>query len=318
MNTTDTAIEEIKQEKEKTTKSKFFNVMLLAFKIVTKTFKISAKMTKLALAGVSLAAYSYVYSWKFALILMLQLLIHEYGHIWAMKKVGIKTRGIYFIPFVGGAAVAEEDFKTRRDEVFVAIMGPIFGFACALSMLITYYVTDMPLFAAAASWMAMLNLFNLLPINPLDGGRIMKSIAFSLHSYIGIAFLIVGILGGIALAIYAHIWIFILVIILSSLELLVEFYFMRRRKKDEEEYERLITRYHEIMEKHNLTEEQKQQIMNDHPLPELVKIPVKPVMNTKEIIYSALGFFALAIILYLFMAATAHIPGASIAKELLD
>lgn len=283
--------------------SKIGKALLIFFKVLSKALSISAKVTKLALAGVSLAAYTYMYSWKFALILMFQLLIHEYGHIWAMKKVGIKTKGIYFIPFVGGAAVASEDFKSRRDEVFIALMGPVFGFGCALIMMVLYYCTDNPMYAAGASWMAMMNLFNLLPINPLDGGRVMKSIAFSINSWIGLIFMGIGIVASIVLAFMAHIWIFVLVVILSSIEFSVEIYFHRKTVKRNK---KLNDDLNEIRLEWKVD-----------PIEDVNEITQKPPMSLLEITYSTLAYFALAFVLYWFMASTMHIPGASFAMEML-
>ena len=120
---------------------------------------------------------------------MLLLIVHESGHVWAMKKSGMKTKGIYFIPLLGGMAVTDEMFPDRKTEAFVAIMGPIWGLALSVMALGLWYLSGWPHFAVAAAWMATVNLFNLLPINPLDGGRILKSITFSVSSYLGIIFL---------------------------------------------------------------------------------------------------------------------------------
>lgn len=306
--------------------NKLINVFFICMKIVTKITSLIAKVSKLALAGISLAAYTYMYSWEFALMLMAQLFIHEYGHIWAMKKVGIKTKGIYFIPFVGGAAVASEDFKTRKDEVFVALMGPVFGFGCAFIMLAIYYFTKDPMYAAGASWMAMINLFNLLPINPLDGGRVMKSIAFSIHSWAGYVFMGIGIVASILLAVFAQMWLFILVVIISSLELLVEFWFNRKRKIEQQEYDA-----QRISISNNIEKLRKYHADNNVPIPDdsilrsdLKKLlpeydvtPIKPTMTMLQMLNATLEYFALAILLYWFMALTMDIPGASLAMDVL-
>lgn len=181
------------------------------------------KVGKIGLAGASLASYAYLLSWEFAAIIMVSLFVHESGHIWAMKRCGIKTKGIYFIPFVGGAAVAEGEFSSRREEVFIAIMGPIWGFALAALSALAYYCTNNPLFAAAASWMAMMNLFNLLPINPLDGGRIMKSIAYSVHSSAGLIFLVFGMIASGFIAVKFGLYIFVLLLIVGGIELATEY-----------------------------------------------------------------------------------------------
>ncbi|HEX8918819.1 MAG TPA: site-2 protease family protein [Chloroflexota bacterium] len=168
--------------------------------VVAKGAK-AVSMVKVALVGASFGLYSVLFSWQFALIILISLFVHENGHIWAMKRCGMKTRGIYFIPFLGGAAVADEAFPSRSDEAFVAIMGPVWGLALAVAVAVLYVITGDSLWAAAAGWMAFINLFNLFPVNPLDGGRIVKSAAFSLGSWLGIAVMVAGFLGAIVFSI---------------------------------------------------------------------------------------------------------------------
>ena len=80
-----------------------------------------------ALGGIlSVGLYTYLFTWQMGVSLVAFILLHEYGHLWAMKKCGIKTRGIYLIPGFGGVALAEEGFKSGRNEAFIAIMGPVF------------------------------------------------------------------------------------------------------------------------------------------------------------------------------------------------
>jgi hypothetical protein len=178
------------------------------------------------------------------------------------------------------------------------------------------------MFAAGAAWMAMINLFNLLPINPLDGGRVMKSIAFSIHSWFGYVFMIIGIIASIFLAIYAHIWIFILVVILSSLELVVEFYFNHKRRKEEIEYKEQCDKLNakmDVLRKEHIEKGipiPTTSVLNVS-LPEIEITPEKPTMNIKEIVLAVLQYFALAIILYIFMEDTMHIPGAALAMDIL-
>ena len=72
----------------------FLGFAALGFKL----FK-SAKVVKAALAGASVAGYAWLFSIEFALMLIACLVVHEYGHVRAMKYFGIKTKGIYLIPF---------------------------------------------------------------------------------------------------------------------------------------------------------------------------------------------------------------------------
>ncbi|CZF81247.1 Stage IV sporulation protein FB [Grimontia celer] len=156
-----------------------------------KLFK-SAKVIKVVLAGASVAAYSWLFSWQFALALIACLVVHEYGHIRAMKYFGMKTKGIYLIPFMGGLALSDEKINTRWQDVVISIMGPTFGLFMSLAALVAYWVTGNVFFAGLATFNALLNLFNLLPILPLDGGHILKSISFSMNSVAGLVACIAG------------------------------------------------------------------------------------------------------------------------------
>lgn len=158
----------------------------------------SAKIVKVLFAAGSLAAYSWLFSIEFAIALILCLVFHEYGHIKAMKYFGLKTKGIYLIPFVGGLALSDDKINTRWQDVVISIMGPFFGLILSVAALIGYWITDIEILAGIAVFNALLNLFNLLPVLPLDGGHVLKSIAFSINSRIG---LIASILGA-ALGIY--------------------------------------------------------------------------------------------------------------------
>lgn len=153
----------------------------------------SAKVVKAVLAGASVAGYAWLFSLEFALVLIACLVAHEYGHVKAMKYFGIKTKGIYLIPFLGGLAVSDDKINTRWQDVVIAIMGPVFGLFMSLACWLLYAVTDIELFAGAAVLSALLNLFNLLPILPLDGGHILKSISFSMRSWVGLGACIAGI-----------------------------------------------------------------------------------------------------------------------------
>ena len=89
----------------------------------------SAKVIKVLFAAGSLAAYSWLFSIEFAIALILCLVFHEYGHIKAMKYFGLKTKGIYLIPFVGGLALSDDKINTRWQDVVISIMGP--SLACS-------------------------------------------------------------------------------------------------------------------------------------------------------------------------------------------
>ena len=161
-----------------------FNIIGLAA-LGLKLLK-SAKLIKVVLAGASLAAYSWFFSLQFALALIACLVVHEYGHIRAMKHFGMQTKGIYLIPFLGGLALSDEKINTRWQDVVISLMGPVFGLGMSVLCLIAYWITGEAFFAGLSAFNALLNLFNLLPILPLDGGHVLKSIAFSMNSLVGL------------------------------------------------------------------------------------------------------------------------------------
>ncbi|QIZ77065.1 site-2 protease family protein [Ferrimonas lipolytica] len=182
----------------------------------------SAKVIKVVLAGASVAAYSWLFSWQFALMLIGCLVFHEYGHIKAMKYFGLKTKGIYLIPFVGGLALGDSKINTRWQDVVISIMGPTFGLFLSILSLITYWVTDEPIFAGLAAFNALLNLFNLLPILPLDGGHVLKSIAFSMNSKFGLVACILGAAAGVYLSYMFGLALLGFLLLIGSLEIVFE------------------------------------------------------------------------------------------------
>ncbi|MCP5079970.1 MAG: site-2 protease family protein, partial [Psychromonas sp.] len=182
----------------------------------------SAKMIKVVLAGASIAAYSWLFSFQFALALIACLVFHEYGHIKAMKHFGMKTKGIYLIPFMGGLAMSDEKINTRWQDVVISIMGPCFGLIMSLVALIAYWVTGETFFAGLAAFNALLNLFNLLPILPLDGGHILKSISFSMNSKAGLIACIAGAAIGVYLSYSLGLALLGFMLLIGSAEIIFE------------------------------------------------------------------------------------------------
>jgi Zn-dependent protease len=156
----------------------------VAFKLVK-----SVKVFQVALAAASLSAYSILFSFEFALALLAILVFHEYGHLRAMQKFGIPTKGMYLIPFVGGIAVGDKP-SNRWQDVYISLMGPVYGLFMTVVCYVAYLITGSHFIGLVASFGALINLFNLLPIYPLDGGRVVKSLVFSGRKAIALVFLL--------------------------------------------------------------------------------------------------------------------------------
>ncbi len=146
----------------------------------------------LGLAVASFSSLALMFTWKFAIFVMVMIGLHECGHLWAAKRCGLKTGGFYFLPFLGGIAFAGHATSSKWDTNFIAIMGPVWGFLVAIIWAGIYWVTSDPIWAYAAFWGAFMNLFNLFPMHPLDGSQISKAILASINPWLGLAVEIIG------------------------------------------------------------------------------------------------------------------------------
>ncbi|WP_340679532.1 site-2 protease family protein [Paraglaciecola sp.] len=187
-----------------------------------KLFK-SAKVIKVLFAAGSLAAYSWLFSVEFAIALIFCLVFHEYGHIKAMKYFGLKTKGIYLIPFVGGLALSDDKINTRWQDIVISIMGPFFGLILSIACLVGYWLTDIEVLAGLAVFNALLNLFNLLPVLPLDGGHVLKSIAFSINSRVGIVACVLGAILGVYVSYHFGLALLGFLLAIGSVEIFFEY-----------------------------------------------------------------------------------------------
>jgi Zn-dependent protease len=134
-----------------------------------------AKVKFLVTAGsmvVSIVAYATIWGWKFGVGFVLLLLVHEYGHVIQLKREGVKdVSAPLFIPFLGALIWAKELGGNAAAEARVGLAGPILGTVGALACLVAYGITGNDFWRALAFTGFFLNLFNLLPVSPLDGGR---------------------------------------------------------------------------------------------------------------------------------------------------
>lgn len=146
-----------------------------------KLFK-TVKVVKVALLAASVGVYSVIFSPQFAVALVAILVFHEYGHVRAMKKFGLATKGIYLIPFFGGMAIGERH-KSQWQDVYISMMGPVYGLLMSVVFYVIYLFTNSHFCGLVASVSALINLFNLLPVHPLDGGRVIKAMVFSGRNY---------------------------------------------------------------------------------------------------------------------------------------
>jgi Zn-dependent protease len=126
---------------------------------------------------VSIAAYSVFWGWQFAVGFVALLFVHEMGHVIQLRREGIKASAPMFVPFLGAVISAKSLGGNALAEARVGLAGPILGTLGAAAMIPLYELTGNDLFLALAFVGFFLNLFNLVPVVPLDGGRAMAAMA---------------------------------------------------------------------------------------------------------------------------------------------
>ena len=136
----------------------------------------AGKLSKVLLTGgtmiISVFAYALLYGFWYAVGFVLLIFVHEMGHFLAARQRGLAVGAPTFIPFVGAWIELKDLPHDVETEAWVGIAGPLLGSAGALACYYAYRATDAPLLLALAYAGFFLNLFNLIPVSPFDGGRI--------------------------------------------------------------------------------------------------------------------------------------------------
>jgi len=134
-------------------------------------------LTTSATMVVSIAAYALIWGWSFALGFVLLLLLHEMGHVIQLRREGIEASAPMFIPFLGAVVAAKSMGDDAAAEARVGLAGPILGTLATLVPLGIWIATGNEFWQALAYVGFFINLFNLLPVLPLDGGRAMAALS---------------------------------------------------------------------------------------------------------------------------------------------
>ena len=138
-----------------------FGGLLLKLKVVTT----GASML------VSIAAYTWIWGLPFAIGFVVLIFVHELGHVLELRRQGVPASAPLFIPFLGAVIGMKELPDDAWKEARVALAGPILVSVGAAVLWVIGESTGSELLLALAFTGFFLNLFNLIPIVPLDGGR---------------------------------------------------------------------------------------------------------------------------------------------------
>src|SRR4051812_44627357 len=144
-------------------KAKIFFLALIKVKAVTT----------LGTMFISIVAYGLAFGWPFSVGFVLLLFVHEMGHVIQLRREGVEASAPVFIPFVGAVIAVKSLGKDAAAEARVGLAGPILGTIGTLIPLAIWLATGSDLWRALAYVGFFINLINLLPVLPLDGGRAM-------------------------------------------------------------------------------------------------------------------------------------------------
>ena len=126
---------------------------------------------------VSVGAYALIWGWRFAVGFVALLFIHELGHYIQLRREGVKPSGMLFIPFLGAVVGTRSLGGSALAEARVGLAGPVLGSLATAALLPIAAATGDDFWRALAFTGFFLNLFNLAPVVPLDGGRAMAAMA---------------------------------------------------------------------------------------------------------------------------------------------
>lgn len=144
----------------------------------------------------AMGVYWTIWGWKFAVGFVLQIYVHEMGHVAALVRLGIKASAPMFIPGIGAVVRMDQYPASPREDARVGLAGPIWGLGATVATYVLFQLTDEPLLAALTHAGAVINLFNLTPVWQLDGARGMHALArparLAIAALVTLAFLATG------------------------------------------------------------------------------------------------------------------------------
>lgn len=133
----------------------------------------------------SVALYWTLYGWQFAAGFIGGIYVHEMGHVWALRQLGLRASAPMFIPGFGAFVSLYDSPANVRDDARIGLAGPLWGAAAGVAFWMIGLVTGSGLWLAVARSTALINLFNLTPVWQLDGGRGFRALAFPQRLAVG-------------------------------------------------------------------------------------------------------------------------------------
>jgi Zn-dependent protease len=134
----------------------------------------------------SIIVYTISFNFYISVSLVIAIILHELGHFCAAKKLKLSVQGCYLIPYVGGALILSDSYQSYKQQAIVALAGPISGCLLAGTIGIAYRFTGNLYLGSLLYIVSVINICNLLPLSPLDGGQVIYSIISSFSNKMGV------------------------------------------------------------------------------------------------------------------------------------
>ncbi|HZJ70818.1 MAG TPA: hypothetical protein VFF36_07800 [Planctomycetota bacterium] len=217
--------------------AKFGKALAVGLKFLLGGAKLGGLLPTAITMLASIWVYAQLWGWWFAGGLVGLLLLHELGHAAVIKAKGLRTSPIVFLPFFGAAIAIKDQYRDASVEAETAWGGPAIGTLAACGCFLAFLATDNPFWLGLAYTGAFLNLFNLLPLSPLDGGRIVTAISTWLW--------VVGLLLAVLLLLYTHSPLVLIVVVVGALRALRDW--RLRRAGTAGDYYDLAPRYRALI-----------------------------------------------------------------------
>ena len=181
--------------------------------------------------GLMILVYAQFFGWKLAAGIVVLIFVHEMGHVVAAVALGIPVTAPIFIPFIGASIVMKQNPRDAISEAIMAYGGPLAGGVGSWACLLAAQAYDLPWLMAVAAFSFGINLFNLIPVPPLDGGRVCAAVSRW--------FWLPGVMLFAGVMIYFHAWTFLIV---GVLVLFMAF----RRIQDDFRYRAQLRNYYRV------------------------------------------------------------------------
>jgi Zn-dependent protease len=166
------------------------------------------------------AAASNLDGLRYTLLIIPAIFVHELGHYFAMRMFGYENVSIFFIPFFGAITKGKMSSLNRENEAIVSLSGPLLGILVAvIAMLVTKYVGKSRVLVDFSYYSFVLNMLNLIPIIPFDGGRFWDSLLTSRNVKVAIFFNAVSAIAALLIAVKLKMYVMGVVVALLLIKL---------------------------------------------------------------------------------------------------